>query len=85
MGKHIPRCVLTILIFFLFALCASAEWRVSIESKSVYAGETGVGIAFDLAFDKKLAGLAIPVIVHELTPGSFWKAPLPYDSGGFAF
>ncbi len=79
--------LLTVSIFIfglslLFVAQASAEWRVSIESKSVYPSQTGVSVDLELAFDAPIGGLAIPLMVKEITPGSFWAGVLPVDTGG---
>ena len=70
--------------WLLFTTNATAEWRVDIESKVVAARETGVTIDITAYWDSPLAGFALPVIVREIDPGSFWTGTLPYDTGGNA-
>ncbi|MFC1475789.1 hypothetical protein ACFLQW_02155 [Candidatus Zixiibacteriota bacterium] len=64
---------------------AAAEWRVAFESKTAYAGQTGVTMTVNLTTELPMIGFTLPVVVRELTPGSFWTGELPYDTGGTAF
>lgn len=85
---HRLRLAATVLL--IFAACimltssVSAEWRVDIESKTVPAGATGVTIGVTAYWDLPLGAFALPVIVREIDPGSFWSGFLPYDTGGCA-
>jgi len=73
-----------LLMSFSLATPAFAEWRVDIESKTVSTGATGITAEITAFWDVHLAAFALPVIVREIDPGSFWTGTLPYDLGGSA-
>ena len=81
--RRLARISLAVAVAFS-AATASAEWRVYIESKAVWAGETGVTLDFTFFWDVDLNTITLPVVVREINPGSFWAGELPVDTGGAA-
>jgi len=76
--------LLTLAIVLLSTASACAAWRVDIESKTVCSGQTGVTVDFKAYWDNDLWALTIPIVVRQITPGSFWTGTLPYDTLGSA-
>lgn len=59
-----------------------AEWRVDVESETVFAGQQDANVDIIVYWDDFLVFLGIPLVVREVDPGSFWTGLLPYDTGG---
>lgn len=78
--RYVVRVAFAAAVFLFSSANVFAEWRVSIESKTVPAGQTNVHINFNIAFDLCLAGVTVPIAVRAITPGSFWAGQLPYDT-----
>lgn len=69
----------------LFGANAFAAWDVTIQSKTVSENETGVEVTVFGTWDLGLTSIAVPVVVREVDPGSFWTGALPYDTGGTGY
>lgn len=81
-ARYMTRGILLVAALLLLSTSASAEWRVTIESKIVPSGALNVPLNVNIAFDLDLNSVSVPVIVRQLTPGSFWTGELPYDTNG---
>jgi hypothetical protein len=82
----IRRVLLLLLIAgFFYGTHAYATWNVEFESKTVSANEHDVEFNLKVYWDIALQGFAIPVVVREIDPGSFWTGAMPYDTGGNAY
>jgi len=83
--KFSSRFIVALVVATLcWAVNASAEWRVDIETKTVSQNETGVTVAITAYWDIELNTISIPIIVRSVTAGAFWMAPLPLDTAGVA-
>jgi len=74
------RVFLAVLLAFVCAASAATEWRMEIESKTVYPGQTDVSLNVTYAFDLRIVQSCLPIIVREITPGAFWAGTLPCDT-----
>jgi len=59
---------------------AFAEWRVEFESKTVGMNQTGVTLGMNVYWDAEINLMVVPIVVREITPGSFWTGTLPCDT-----
>lgn len=60
----------------------SNNWRIDIESKTVYTDMTGASVGITAYWDMDMAELALPLVFRELESGSFWAGTLPVDTAG---
>jgi len=77
--------LLIVICLLLLRGTAVAEWRVDVESKNVALNETGVTIGITGYWNLALGGFTVPLVVREITPGSFWTGALPYDTNGISY
>jgi hypothetical protein len=77
--------MLAVVCLMLVSADALAEWRVSVESKGVALNETGVTLGISASWDYALGGFTVPLVVRELSTGSFWTGALPYDTNGISY
>jgi hypothetical protein len=83
--KRIIRIISVIGLIVMNAQ-AMAEWRVDIESKQAGAGRQNITLEVTAYWDNPLACIAVPIVVREIDPGSFWTPGpkgLPYDTVAF--
>jgi hypothetical protein len=78
MGRLI--LLLTILLSLVPQVSVMAEWRIKFESKTVAVNQTGVTLGMDMYWDAEVSAVVVPVVVREITPGSFWAGILPCDT-----
>jgi hypothetical protein len=80
------RLVFLVLVMLLWSASPLfAEWRIEVESKTVFAGQEDVSLNILASWDNGLAAVTIPLVIKEIDPGSFWSGDLPYDTANTYF
>jgi len=85
-GRFVVGRLLMVVVLacvLLFVASVSAEWRIDIESKTVWPGATDVTVTFTMYSDLAIYQLTIPCVVREVSDppiGAFWTGQLPVDT-----